>query len=149
MYPEIFKWSGQLFSGLMPFGMGSLELMPMDMGPFSKLMPIGMGSGWPSLYLLAWVTTRVRSIWSNLSSKKVVRVTSIPKLTPFFVLFTQGEARGSKLQCGITSLVIDADRVIIFAQFKFGARSQPKRLSVDSSTVQAKMMVEVTVDDTQ
>ena len=45
--------------------------------------------------------------------------------------------------------MIDADCFTIFAQRKFGAHSQPKRLSVDSSTVQAKMMVEVTVDDTQ
>ena len=43
--------------------------------------------------------------------------------------------------------MIDADIVAMFAQRKFGAHSQPKRLLADSSTVQKKMVVEVTVDD--
>ena len=70
-------------------------------------------------------------------------MTGIPKLTPCFVLFTNGEANSKS---GSTSLLIYADRVTIFAKRKFGAHSQPQRLSVDSSTVQKKMVVEVTVD---
>ena len=61
-------------------------------------------------------------------------------------MFCAFHAGGSELRSGSTLLVIIADRATIFAKRKFGAHSQPQRLSVDSSTVQKKMVVEVTVD---
>ena len=100
------------------------------LGSFLKLMPIGMGSGWPSFCLLAWV----RSIWRYLCCSKVVRVTGIPKR-----MFCAFHAGGSELREHVAG---DQRWSCRHLWRKFGAHSQPKRLSVDSSTVQIKMVVE-------
>ena len=103
---EISEWSSQNFSDLMPFGLRSLELMPicMDHNSFSEVMPTGMGSGWPSLFLLIWV----RSIWRYFFCGKIVCGVMRCSKTSMFCAFHAGrsELRSGSIFCWWFVLVI-------------------------------------------
>ena len=114
---EISEWSGQHFSGLMPF-MASLELVSIGMGSFSDFMPIGMGLGWHNLCLLAWV----RSIRRYLCCSKVARVSMCER---YFKTYTMFFAFHERTASGSILWLTYAVCFTIVAQHKFGAHSQP------------------------